>query len=173
MSAAVATVLALLLALLLATLGSRQLWWRRDWAGLDDRCGGCSLESGEAFADLDELDRESVTFGLEAFAFDGQLGVVGLDPAPSVLLAFDFTAGLVALTTELFDRRVGGGELLAEVTDRRPHLGEFVTVVERLDQHRRLVDAGLSGAVGADAVSVAAPFAWSAAFAGDRHQTRR
>ena len=167
MSAAVAV----LLAFLLATLGPRQRRWRSDSAGLDDRCGGCLLESGEAFTDLDELDRESVAFGLEAVAFDGQFGVVGLDPAPAVLLAFEFSTGLVAFTTELFDRRVGGGELLAEVTDHRPQTGEFVTVIERLGQHRRLVNAGLSGAVGAHAIGVGAPFAWSAAFAGDRHQT--
>ena len=169
MSAAVAA----LLAFLLAALGPRQRRWRSDSAGFDDRCGGCLLESCEAFTDLDELDSESVTFGLEAVAFDCQLGVVGLDPAPPVLLAFEFAAGLVALTTDLFQGCVGGGELLAEVTDRCPYLGEFVAVIECLGDHRRLVDAGLAGSVGADAVGVGAPFAWSAAFAGDRHQTRR
>jgi hypothetical protein len=172
MSAAVAA----LLAFLLATLRPRQRWQRSDRTGLDDRCGGCSLQSCEAFtdlADLDELDSESVTFGLEAVAFDCQFGVVGLDPAPSVSFAFEFSTGLVAFPAELFDRRVGGGELLAEVTDHRPHVGKFVAVIERLGEHRRFVTAGLAGSVGADAVGVGAPFAWSAAFAGDRHQTRR
>ena len=117
MSAAVATVLALLL----ATLGPRQRRWRSDWAGLDDRCGGCSLESGAPFTDLDELNSENVTFGLEAVAIDCQLSVAGLDPVPAVLLAFEFSAALVALTADLFQGRVGGGELLAEVTDRRPY----------------------------------------------------
>ena len=167
MSAAVAA----LLAFLLATLGPRQRRWRSDSAGFDGRCGGCLLESCEAFTDFDELDSESVTFGLEAVAFGCQFGVVGLDPAPAVLFAFEFAAGLVAFTAELFDRRVGCVESLAEVTDRRPHLGEFVAVIERLGEHRRFVDACLSGSVGAHAIGVGAPFAWPAAFAGDRHQT--
>jgi hypothetical protein len=165
MSAAVAA----LLAFLLATLGPRQRRWRSDSAGFDDWCGGCSLQPCEAFTDLDELDSESVTFGLETVAFDCQFGVAGLDPAPPVLLAFEFPTGLVALTTDLFQGCVGGGELFAEVTDRYPHLGEFVAVIERLGEHRRLIDACLAGSVGAHAVSVGAPFAWSAAFAGDRH----
>ena len=83
MSAAVAA----LLAFLLAALRPRQRWQRSDRTGLDGRCGGCLLESGEAFTDLDELDSESVTFGLEAVAFDCQLSVAGLDPAPAVLSA--------------------------------------------------------------------------------------
>ena len=76
-----ASVAALLVAFELAALGSRQRWLRRDRTGLDDRCGGCSLEPGEAFTDLDELDSEYVAFGLEAVAFDGEFGVAGLDPA--------------------------------------------------------------------------------------------
>ena len=88
-----------------------------------------------------------------------------------MLLAFEFSAGLIAFTTELFDRGVGGVELFPKLADRLPGSGEFVAVIERFDECRWLLDAGLAGAVGADAVSITAPFAWPAALAGDRHRT--
>ena len=86
-----------------------------------------------------------------------------------MLFAFEFPSGLVAFATDLFQGRVGGVELLAELADHGPHAGEFVAVIERLGEHRRLVEACLSGSVGADTVGIGTPFAWPAAFAGDRH----
>ena len=78
---------------------------------LDSRPDGEALKACEPFTGLDELDSECVAFGLEAVAFGCQFGVVGLDPAQSVLFAFEFSAGLIAFTADLFDRRVGGVDL--------------------------------------------------------------
>ncbi len=67
----------------------------------------CCFEVAEAVVKLGE-------FGFVAVAFGDQFGVTRLDPAPTVLFAFELSAGLVAFTAKLFDRRVRLVELFTE-----------------------------------------------------------
>jgi hypothetical protein len=138
--------------------------WRR---GRRRRCWWCLAGSGLVVVEAGE---GVVAFGAEPLVLVVEVLVLGGEPAPSAVLDGMFAAGAVDLGLERLGSLFRCFQLLAEITDLLPRSGEFVAVIESLDQGGWLVDTVGAVAPGALAVGVGAPFAGASAFAGDGHE---
>ena len=111
-----------------------------------------------------------VAFGAEALVLLLEVLVLGGEPAPAAVLGCLLTAGAVELGLQRLRLVLRRFQLGAEIPDGFPCLGEFVAVVDGLDQGGWLLRALLASAPGALAVGVGSPLAWASSFAGDGHQ---
>jgi hypothetical protein len=104
--------------------------------------------------------------------------VVLAEPAEAGVLCFEFSTGRYELAPKRTLDIALFLEVLTELARMFERFGEFVALIERHGQYRRLRVTSLTGTIGPYPVRVRAPFARPAALAGNRHagecnETRR
>lgn len=124
----------------------------------------CQLVSWQQAVQVVEFVTQTISIG-------PQIDVLGLDPTPLPLLVMERLTRLCEFAAKRRELGALVAQLFAEFLVLVEREGEFVAIVERLNERRRFGMTSPSCAPGTLPVGVRAPLSWPTADSGHCHRT--